>query len=314
MNATVSDQGYRIDQFRTRLPTPDLMGKIKQVPEDFVVTEQLGFEPEGTGEHIYFDLIKTNANTGWVAKQITDFVGVNDVDVSYAGRKDRHAITRQWFSCYSPREPQVDWQSLCIEGVEVMGMTRHRSKLRKGQLAANRFGLLVRHDELSDQALAHLDKRLEDIKANGFPNYFGPQRFGHSGNNLQAADQMLRAGKRIKGNRGIYISAARSWLFNHYLADQLDLGVTIEGNPMGPLIGKARDPQPGEDRLDEQLTAWVAGLRKLGAKVDERALFVKPAGFEWRHSPEGLQMDFELPPGAFATSLLRELFIVEDVS
>ena len=49
----------------------------------------------------------------------------------------------------------------------------------------------------------------------------------------------------------------------------------------GPLIGKSRDPQPGEEYFDETEQAWATGLRKLGAKVGTRDLIVRPDEMSW---------------------------------
>jgi tRNA pseudouridine13 synthase len=109
------------------------------------------------------------------------------------------------------------------------------------------------------------------------------------------------------------ISAARSWLFNGFLARHLDRG-DAQQVVQGPLIGKSRDPQPGEKYFDEMEQAWATGLRKLGAKVGTRDLIVRPDGMSWSAAEDGLVLKFRLPPGSYATSLLRELFLVKDES
>jgi tRNA pseudouridine13 synthase len=109
------------------------------------------------------------------------------------------------------------------------------------------------------------------------------------------------------------ISAARSWLFNGFLARYLDQS-DAQQLAQGPLIGKSRDPQPGEEYFDEMEQAWAKGLRKLGAKVGTRDLIVRPDEMSWSASEGGLVLQFRLPPGSYATSLLRELFLVRDES
>jgi tRNA pseudouridine13 synthase len=304
---------YSDDLFRTLQPLPTINGRIKTLPDEFVVDEILPFETAGTGEHLYIEIEKTGANTGWVAFQLASFLEVRDLDVSYAGRKDRHGITTQWFSCYLPSGTTVDWEQFSVEGVVVKSMTWHRSKLRRGQLECNVFRIKVRHGKLTELQGRDLVERLERLSGHGFPNYFGPQRFGREGHNLILADQLLRKGERVRGNRGMLISAARSWLFNGFLARHLEQGDAQEV-AQGPLIGKSRDPQPGEEYFDETEQAWAAGLRKLGAKVDTRDLIVRPSEMSWTVEEDALVLQFRLPPGSYATSLLRELFLVEDAS
>ena len=304
---------YSDDLFRTLQALPTINGSIKTLPDEFVVDEVLPFEPAGTGEHLYIEIEKTGANTGWVAYQLASFLEVQDLDVSYAGRKDRHGITTQWFSCYLPTGTGVDWKLFLVEGVVVKSMTWHRSKLRRGQLQCNVFRIKVRHGKLAQSQSRDLVKRIERLTKHGLPNYFGPQRFGRDGRNLILADQLLRKGKRVRGNQGMLISAARSWLFNGFLARQLDQS-DAQQLTQGPLIGKSRDPQPGEEYFDEMEQAWAKGLRKLGAKVGTRDLIVRPKGLSWSASEDGIFLYFRPPPGSYATSLLRELFLVRDES
>ena len=304
---------YSDDLFRTLQPLPTINGSIKTLPNEFVVNEVLPFELAGTGEHLYIEIEKTGANTAWVAYQLASFLEVRDLDVSYAGRKDRHGVTTQWFSCYLPKGTKVDWNLFLVEGVALKSMTWHRSKLRRGQLQCNFFRIKVRHGELTKLQGSDLVKRLERLSEHGLPNYFGPQRFGRDGNNLILADQLLRKGERVSGNRGMLISAARSWLFNVFLERHLDQGDAQQA-AQGPLIGKSRDPQPGEEYFDEVEQAWATGLRKLGAKVGTRNLIVRPDEMSWSALEGGLVLQFKLPPGSYATSLLRELVLVKDES
>jgi len=304
---------YSDDLFRTLQPLPTINGSIKTQPDEFVVDEVLPFEPAGIGEHLYIEVEKTSANTGWVAYQLASFLEIRDLDVSYAGRKDRHGVTTQWFSCYLPTGTDVDWKLFSVEGVVVKFMTWHRSKLRRGQLQCNVFQIKIRHGKLTESQGRDLVERLERLAEHGLPNYFGPQRFGRDGHNLILADQLLRKGERVRGNRGMLISSARSWLFNGFLARHLDLG-DAQQVAQGPLIGKSRDPQPGEEYFNEIEQAWATGLRKLGAKVATRDLIVRPDEMNWSVSEDGLVLKFSLPPGSYATSLLRELFLVKDES
>lgn len=298
--------------FNTLLGTPHINASMRNQPSDFRVTERLGFQPAGQGEHVYLEIRKTGANTAWVADRIADHAGLRSMDVGYAGRKDRHGITTQWFSCYLPKAPAIDWHSLQIEGVELLQVTRHSAKLRPGQLECNAFELVLRHAPLSEQELAALEQRLQAVGEAGFPNYFGQQRFGRDNHNLQLADQLLRQGERLGGQRGMAISAARAWIFNQYLSGLVLAGMSPDLALTGPLIGKSRDPQPGEDALDAQLTEWVAGLRRLRARAATRPLFVRPLGLQWQQQAGETQLSFSLPPGSYATALLREIFVVED--
>lgn len=294
-------------------PAPVVTGLIRSIPEEFCVTEHLPFELSGQGEHVYLEIEKREANSGWVGHQLAEFAGLRDLDVGFAGRKDRHAITRQWFSLYMPGKPDLDWSTMDIEGVAVLSSRRHGSKLRRGDVDCNEFQITVRHEVMSDAEQRDLLSRLKAIAENGVPNYFGSQRFGHEGRNLEHADRFLRLGEKAPRNKGMLISAARSWLFNGYLSHRMASSDSLVGE-QGPLIGKSRDPQPGEELFDEVEQAWAAGIRRLGTKVDERSLMVLPEQLSWELAPRETRLHFSLPAGSFATSVLRELFNVEDVS
>lgn len=305
------DAPWHEEVFATRLPAPQMTGAIRRTPEDFMVTESLPVEPGAGGEHLYVYVTKIRANTGWVAEQLAAFAGVHRQDVGYAGRKDRHAVVHQWFSIYLPGNRELDWSSFSAEGVTIEKTCRDRRKLRPGDLADNHFDICVQHEKLSGEALADIDSRLTQIRSDGFPNYFGYQRFGRDLHNLDRADNLLRLRERQGGDRGMLLSAARGWLFNLGLSDFVQSGGTSE---RGPLFGKSRDPQWGEESLADVYTDWVGGLRRLGAKAGEREWIVVPRGLTWQASETETRLSFSLPAGSYATSLLREVFIVEDLA
>src|SRR5210317_1968524 len=95
---------FQLDFRRGWSARSDLGGKIKAEPADFVVEEQFDEAFSGEGEHLYLQIRKIGQNTHWVAEQLAKMAGVRSKDVGYAGRKDRFAITTQWFSVPTPHE------------------------------------------------------------------------------------------------------------------------------------------------------------------------------------------------------------------
>ncbi|HNJ08446.1 MAG TPA: tRNA pseudouridine(13) synthase TruD, partial [Plasticicumulans sp.] len=217
MNTTVDELPYAHGR-------PPLCGRIRCAPEDFIVIEELGWQPDGSGEHVFLYVRKSGQNTDWVARRLAEVCEVRADAVSYAGLKDRHAVTEQWFSVQMPgREAPMPCGftgSRGIDGVEVLAVTRNSRKLRRGALAGNRFRIVVR--ELDGPPAAVLD-RLPAIAARGVPNWFGEQRFGRDGGNLERARRLLAGTlrERDRHKRGLYLSAARSHLFNRYLAARI---------------------------------------------------------------------------------------------
>lgn len=206
---------------------PVMTGKIRSVPADFLVVEQLGFRPDETGQHALLRVRKTGANTEWVARELAAVAGVGREAVGYAGRKDRHAVAEQWFSVDLGARSMPDWQTGLGDakavGIEVLAQYRHRRKLRLGALTENAFHILIRDVRGKREAI---DDRLAKIAAQGVPNYFGLQRFGHQQANLADAEAWFRGSLRPKGRnqRAIWLSAARGALFNDVLADRIETG------------------------------------------------------------------------------------------
>lgn len=300
-------------------------------PEDFQVSEQLGFDPSGGGEHLYLWVEKRGQNTRWVARQLADAFSVDEVAVGYCGLKDRQAITRQWFSVHLPGAGIPPISELpAIPDVSVLSVGRHPKKLRRGMHSGNGFVICLRQIDGSRQMI---EERLAAIGWHGVPNYFGEQRFGRDGGNLLAAEQLFverqtnRERRRGRSRRpaergGIYLSAARSYLFNLVLAERVRQGswrTALDGElePSGPLWGRGRSRVQGAVlALEEQLLTnwqdWCHGLEFSGLSQERRSLVMKPDNFSWCWSdggdePPDLSLSFSLAPGCFATALLREV-------
>ncbi|MGQ9426744.1 tRNA pseudouridine(13) synthase TruD [Gilvimarinus sp. F26214L] len=322
MDGSVTDGPSRFSLDFTRAwGTPTVSACFRSQPEDFQVDEDLGFEPSGEGEHLYLHLRKRGQNTQWLAGQIARFSGVRPMDVGYCGLKDRVAVTSQWFSVYLPKGPEPNWKEFNPEGVEVLTVSRHSRKLKPGMHRANRFGIVLRdlQGELSDR-LTQVGKAV--------PNYFGEQRFGCNGGNLEQADRLLVEGQRIKDRklRGLVMSAARSWLFNLVLSERVRannwqqcLSGDREDGPTGPLWGRGRSHVGDhtaalESAVLEPWGAWCHGLEHLGLQQERRPLICRPMGFSGELNSGTLKLEFSLAPGQYATAVLREIAELENPS
>ncbi|MBU2886159.1 tRNA pseudouridine(13) synthase TruD [Gilvimarinus agarilyticus] len=305
---------------------PSAEADLRRTNSDFMVFEDLGFELAGEGEHVFLHVQKDGDNTEWLARQIAKLAGVESRDVGYCGQKDRHAITRQWFSVYLPKGDDPDWASLSSDSVHVIETVRHRQKLRRGQHRANQFVLWLR-DVTGDRVA--LEYILTQIAKQGVPNYFGEQRFGIDAGNLHAAERMLVAGSTIKNRskKAMVLSAARSWLFNQVLAARVENGSwfqVLEGEitegelPTGPLWGRGRLASSDEVlALESDILNpwqhWCEPLEFTGLKQDRRALVSRVSQLDWQWQADDLRLQFELPVGAYATAVVRELARVRTV-
>ncbi len=321
-------------------------GIIRQQAEDFRVSEVPLVAPDGDGEHCWLHVQKSGSNTQWVAQQLAAYAGVKLNAVSYAGLKDRHAVTDQWFSVHLPGKPDPDWASLEHDEFQILAFKRHHRKLKTGALKGNQFILKVRQ---VDGDVASIDTRLEQVAAGGFPNYFGPQRFGRGGDNLVSAAHMFANRKRKlpRSKRSIYLSAVRSALFNQvlsarvaehswnelkpgdavqldgrsacFVAEQIDAELLQrlengELHPTGPLCGDGESLCTGvaevfETTQVQPYQTWIDSLTSARLDVARRALRIIPGSLTWQHeNDQCLTLEFYLPAGCYATSLLAEVF------
>lgn len=337
----------RAQQWQFAFGRPAATGRLRSRPEDFRVDEELGFEPDGSGEHVLLQIRKRNTNTEWLARQIARTAGVRPRDVSYAGLKDRNAVTSQWFSIHLPGREAPDWGAIESDDVHFLSAARHGRKLRRGALELNRFTIIVR--ELKGDS-GELGERLAAVAARGVPNYFGEQRFGRGFGNLERAQALFEgARERDRHKRGLYLSAARSFLFNEVLSRRVGEGcwdailpgecVMLAGSrsffvagapdaeilarlaagdihPSGSLWGRGDLPsREAAAELERSVLGayplMTDGLERAGLEQERRPLRLAPAGLDWTLAENSVELRFTLPAGAFATSVLRELVRTE---
>ncbi|KLJ00325.1 tRNA pseudouridine(13) synthase TruD [Luteimonas sp. FCS-9] len=211
-----------------------LSATIRQDAEDFRVDELDAFAPSGSGEHLLLTIEKRGMNTAFVARLLAQWAGVDERAVGYAGLKDRHALTTQRFTVQLPGREDPDIAALEAMGegagqaLRVRARSRHARKLPRGALAGNRFALTLR-DVAGDRM--EIEARLRTIAADGVPNYFGEQRFGHGGGNVDKALAFFAAPRRRLGReqRALLLSSARSALFNQVLAARVAAGDWARG-------------------------------------------------------------------------------------
>ncbi len=195
---------------------PNSTATFKLFPEDFQVNELFEGQFSGEGEHIVLKIEKRGLTTEEVVKSLARLINKPIKLISYAGLKDKQALTTQWLSVHAPGEIIDGIETLEAPGWRILECTRHNKKLKPGFLSGNHFIITLRN--VSDESdLVH---RIEQIKFKGVPNYFGEQRFGRDGGNLIKAEEILVQGRKVKDRflKGMYFSAARSWLYNLILS------------------------------------------------------------------------------------------------
>lgn len=324
---------------------PQGTGQLKASPEDFLVVEDLGFEPDGEGEHILVRILKNGCNTRFVADALAKFLKIHAREVSFAGQKDKHAVTEQWLCARVPGNTMPDLSQFQLEGCQVLEYARHKRKLRLGALKGNQFTLVLR--EVSGRN--DVETRLQAIAERGVPNYFGAQRFGIGGSNLLGALRWAESGApvRDRNKRSFWLSAARSALFNQIVSERLkkpDFNQVVDGDAL-QLAGRgswfvATDEEQAvlQARVDARelmITAALPGsgdwgtqrtalefeqtvlaeetalqslLQREKVEAARRTMLLYPQQLSWNWWDDvTVELRFWLPAGSFATSVVREL-------
>ncbi|CAM4067789.1 tRNA pseudouridine(13) synthase TruD [Vibrio neonatus] len=322
---------------------PQAKAKLKAKAEHFVVKEDLGFELAGSGEHLMLRVRKTGENTSFVANELAKFCGVKSKDVSWAGLKDRHAVTEQWLSVHLPKSDDLNFAlfTQMHPSIEILQTTRHNKKLRPGDLKGNSFELTL--SEVTD--VDAVEARLQAISEQGVPNYFGAQRFGNNGNNLDEARRWGRDNVRTRNQnkRSLYLSTARSWIFNQIVSARIEqqcfdsavlgdvllsstgtvlldeatlanapslgaITAALAGDNALPTANKALEIEQVAVDAEPDLMALIRGNRM---RHDRRIIKLIPEQLTWSSEDDQVVIKFWLDSGCFATSIMRE--VVEEI-
>ena len=283
---------------------------IKSTPEDWRVTEIAGPVIDDEGPHSYFYVEKCGLNTLDVVSALGHAFGIATQEIGYAGRKDKWAVTKQWFSAPT----WLDWPD--IPGTRCLETRRGRRKIRVGELIANAFELTLRD-------VKRLDRDDFLTLCEGFQNGFGLQRV--STDNVARASSWLEDRRRrrpSRAQRGWYLSVLRSVLFNAVIVHRdsriglpriVEGDVLVEGLPSGPMWGRGRSPATDQARQIEcealaPYQKLCDGLEYTGVKHDRRVMFVRPVNLQVTEvSSEIFILAFTLPKGAYATTMLSGL-------
>ena len=302
---------------------------IKRQPEDWRVVEHLDSAlleriEAGVGEHLYLFLRKRGLNTTDVAVMLADHFRLPRIAIGYAGRKDKHAVTDQWFSVHTPAP--LDPDEFEVAGVTLVGSGRSVKKLRIGELRANEFQIRLRDvTELAGQV-----RCLHESLEKPFANLFGPQRMQN--NNVEDAIEWVlnrRQRQVSRQQRGWHLSVLRSFLFNKIVEARLrctDLcqpvvgDFCVDGVPTVPLWGRGRSQTTGEALGMErgalgEFAPVCEALEYAGVNQARRKLYSQPQALKMTtcDAPNSIDLGFWLPPGTYATSMLsNSLTLIDD--
>ena len=158
--------------------TPGLGGRLKAIPEDFVVNEiSVDLPRSAEGRYTVARIRTRNWETNHFVREVSRRLRISRKRIAFAGTKDRRAITTQLFQFDAPGDAV---ESIRLKDVEILETFRTDRVLEIGDLLGNEFTITVRDIPLSK---TEIERRTETIArevraAGGFPNFFGVQRFG----------------------------------------------------------------------------------------------------------------------------------------
>ncbi|MFX0080030.1 MAG: tRNA pseudouridine(13) synthase TruD [Candidatus Hermodarchaeota archaeon] len=187
MDAKEYDAYIGMDVFTTQ--SLGIGGRLKKTPEDFVVQE-IGLDgsiapleptteeyPDQAGKFTVFYLVKRNLDSIQAIRQLSRVMGVSYKRFSYAGIKDRRAVTSQRVSFRGSPQDLIGRE---IAGVQILHPYRAKQPIVPGALQGNRFTTTICEVNLTaKEAQTRVENTQKEIQsAGGALNFYGPQRFG----------------------------------------------------------------------------------------------------------------------------------------
>ena len=331
---------------------PVLAARMRVAPEDFFVEELPAFEASGAGEHLLLTVEKRGMTTAFAARRIAQWAGVAETAIGHAGLKDRRAITRQRLSVWLPKKVAPDIAALQSADLRVLEHAWHARKLPRGALAGNRFALVLREvageREAIEARLAAIARRGvpnhfgEQRFGRGGGNVqqavamFAGRRVKREERSMllsaarselfnRVLDARVEAGSWDSGLDGEVwmLDGSRSVFGPEAATPEMQARLdAFDIHPTGPLWGEGELRSTGAARaleLDalrgDSAARLRGGLERAGLKQERRALRLRPQGLAWQWvSDHALELRFALPPGCYATTVLRELGEVRDVA
>lgn len=336
---------------------PGVGGSLRASTDHFIVEEIPLYDPSGEGQHLYVNITKEGLNTRDVEMGLARVFGIANRDVGIAGMKDKHARTTQTFSVSVGYVDEAFVQAAPGRIAEKLPVTvnwakLHKNKLKRGHLLGNRFTVTITDLAVPpEEALARAQAIIEVLEKRGLPNFYGPQRLGRDGMNVQRGMEILRTKQHVSDRwlRNLLLASVQSYLCNRYLArrildgsyDTLLLGdiakkvdtgglfevadvdaenprylaqeISFTAPMFGPDMWGASGPSGAlEEAVLAEHSFTIEQMAKARLSGTRRMGRLRLTDLAVETSEDGLVVGFSLPKGAFATTLLRELMKNED--
>jgi len=306
---------------------------FKQKSQDFIVEEELPFELSGKGDAFFVFFEKRNLNTMDVVEHLCSSLGISRMSLGIAGLKDKKAITRQWISVYKSVFKKIGGENVFLnkleEKVKIIKTNRHEAPIGMTTKIKNVFYIRLRANKnLAQNEKELASKKLRYLFNNGFPNFYGEQRFWIDGRNWRQWRDILE-GKKSKINKNgeiiFKLQSYSSKMFNEYLISRVKKWLkTIDWDilnnqktPTWPVFWYDLKLCADGTEAGQKERSFLAA-RKLNNKnirVFEkykiywirRALWVFPEAVNMKFQWDDLLVRFTLPSGTYASILIDEM-------
>lgn len=228
----------------------------------------------------------------------------------------------------------------------------HNNKIKAGHLLGNKFKIIISEIKIPiDEALEISREIVNKIKKTGIPNFYGPQRFGFDGDNWKRGLSIIKGELKTRDlwSKRFLISSYQSYLCNVYLAKRVESGnfekilkgdiakkydtgglfvvkdkeaeqkrydnheISFTGPIYGPEMWEAEDESGKfEKEILKDSGVTIEDIKKAGSNGTRRLGRLLVDDIKIKKVREGLQLEFFLPKGAFATNVLREIIKSEE--
>ena len=188
---------------------------------DFIVEEIPLYPFSNTGEHRILKVRKKNISTLECVKLIAQALHIKERDIGYAGLKDKHALTYQHISVPNKAFKAYENNLHKIDQIKILESCLHGNKIKIGHLQGNKF--FIRLKKVTPQIFERLKEEALLAQKQGFPNFFGYQRFGNFGDNYMQALQIKKPPNKQNPLEQLLISSLQSVCFNLWLEERLKI-------------------------------------------------------------------------------------------
>jgi len=197
---------------------------FKQKSQDFIVEEKLPFALAGKGDAFFVFFEKRNINTMDVVEHLCSSLKISRLTLGIAGLKDKKAMARQWISIYQSALKRMGGEVVFVnclaEVAKILKTWWHNEPIDLRTPIENVFHIRLRaKKKLGREERSQAQQGIEKLFADGFPNFFGEQRFGINGRNWKQGMDLIAWKSDVREKKEIIfkLQSVGSKLFNDYL-------------------------------------------------------------------------------------------------